>query len=139
MSIEKIVKLFAQKRNFAIQETDNGFEIKGSNREWLFYEEEKGVEMLMCGRAFALSGIDESMIYVASSPKEQELIVHVRFGCLRDYISQLSNSYNSVLVDLRQRYQSRLNDDDHAGKWAQETFSRFNQASVYRLLTHFYP
>lgn len=95
--------------------------------------------MLLCGKSFALRGIDESMVYVESSAKKQDLVVHVRCGCLRDYISQLQFSNNTVLVDLRQRLESRLDQEKFAGKWAQETFSNFNQAAVYKLLKHFYP
>lgn len=139
MSLEKVVRIFARKRRFILQDTNNGFEIKGKNREWLFYEQENGVEMLLYGKSFALPGIDESMVYMISSAKEQELIVHVRYGCLRDYINQLRTSNNTVLVDLRQRFESRLNTNDQADKWAQETFSKFNQVVIYNLLKCFYP
>ena len=139
MSLEHVVRIFAKKRGFSLKETKTGLELKDKNREWLFYEEENGVELLLCGKAFALTGIDESMIYVTSSAKEQELVVHVRYGCLRDYINQLRTSGSPILIDLRQRLQSRLDSDDHAGKWAQEAFSKFNQVAVYNLLRHFYP
>ena len=105
----------------------------------MLFERENGKAHYMCGKSFAQSRIDESALYVFSSPAEKELIVSVRFGCLRDYLNQIYNAEKKFLVELRQRLETRLDDHEPADKWIEEKFSKFTIPDVYHLLYRFYP
>jgi len=140
MSLEFVVKLFAKKKKFELEkETSSSSTYKGKNREWMVYEVGNDAELILCGKSLGSKENDESTIYVAFSTDEQEMNVSVRYGCLRDYLNQLSTVKGKVLIDLKQRLESRLDEKKNANNWAEESLSGFSQATVYRLLNHFYP
>src|SRR3989344_3851883 len=107
MSLEKAVHLFAKLNKYSIVETDTGFEGK-KGRVSLEYLGDCKDDIFIGSRSFALDGVDESTVTVLTSPADRKLFVNVRYGCLRDYIHQLHGAKKPVAVNLRERYQLRL-------------------------------
>lgn len=138
MSLETTVRNFVKKKGIDVQETKDGFEKLEGSRLWMFFERENNKAHYMCRKTFPIPNIEESGLYVFDSPTEREMIVSVRFGCLRDYISQLSGASKPLLNELRERFELHLDDREKADRWIEEKFSTFTYADVYQLLYRFY-
>lgn len=141
MSLETAARLFAKKNGISLQESADGFFFEQNTRLWMQYNNEHGEEYLICGKLFASSSFDESIVGAYGSSTERELSVEIRFGCLRDYINQLHTSRKPLLIDLRQRLEGRLQQEQAIGpeKLAEEKYTDFGYLDVYRILERFYP
>ncbi len=134
-----IIRAFSSQKGYAIEEKHSGFEGKRGKREELFFDSVNGVEQTLFTKLFALTSVIESSIFVNVSSSHRKLLVSVRYGCLRDYISQLSSSDQPLLIDLRKKFELKLKQKHLPADWIEETYTEFLRFNVYHLLDKFYP
>ena len=140
-NLEKIAWLFAKKNRFNITPIDNGFQaVKG--RVILNYIGGGNHQSLYCSKSLIPGGqTDESSISVEipKSSSERRLFTNIRFGCLRDYLTQLRGAKKPVLKELTARLEYELGSNDDALYNVEEKFTDFGLFDVYHLLERFYP
>lgn len=139
MSIEMIVRAFSYQKGYTIEEKHSGFDGKRGKREEFFFDSVNDLEQVLFLKSFASMGVSESSVYVSFSSSKKELLVSVRYGCLRDYISQLSSSDKPLLIDLRKRLELQLKQKHLPADWIEETYTDFLRFNIYHLLNKFYP
>ncbi len=139
MSIEMIIRAFSAQKGYTLAEKHSGFEGKRGKREEFFFDSLNDLEQVLFLKSFALTGVSESSVYVIFSSSKKELLVSVRYGCLRDYISQLSSSDKPLLVDLRKKLEIKLKQKHLPADWIEETYTEFLRFNIYHLLNRFYP
>ena len=139
MSIEKIVRFFSSQKGYVLEENPSGFDGKRGEREEFFFDSVNGQEQALFLRSFALTTMSESSVYVAFSSSQKEMLVSVRYGCLRDYIHQLSSSQKPLLLDLREKLRLQLQQRHLSEDWIEEKYKDFSKFDVYHLLNKFYP
>ena len=139
MSIEMIVRAFSYQKGYTLKEKHSGFEGKRGKREEFFFDSVKDLEQVLFLKSLGLTGVSESSVYVSFSSSKKELLVSVRYGCLLDYISQLSSSDKPLLIDLREKLELQLNQKHLPADWIEETYTDFLRFNIYHLLNKFYP
>ena len=139
MSIEMIIRAFSFQKGYTLAEKPSGFEGKRGEREEFFFDSLKDLEQVLFLKSFAGTGVSESSVYVSFSSSKKELLVSVRYGCLRDYISQLSSSDKPLLIDLREKLERQLKKKHLPADWIEETYTDFLRFNIYHLLNKFYP
>lgn len=139
MSIEKIVKAFSLKKGYVIDKNSSGFDAKRGEREELSFDSANGRELFFGMKSFSSTDIAESCVYVDFTPKARELLVSVRYGCLRDYLHQLSSSDTPLLIDLQKKLETQLERQHLPMDWIEHSYTDFFRFDIYHILNAFYP
>ncbi len=139
MSIEKIIRFFCAKKGYTLEANSAGFDGKKGEREEVFFDSINGKEQVLFCKSVALTTVSESSVYAAVDFPKKELMISVRYGCLRDYIHQLSASDKPLLVNLRKKLEAELEKQHLPMDWIEYTYTDFLKFDVYHLLNTFYP